>query len=69
MFFLNRNWNLFEQYKLLSKFIQKEPELFDMLGCVASLMFCLFVFIVSAKVQSPRAFPARRCVSEFCLCA
>lgn len=53
----------------LYRFIKREPELFDMLSCVASLMFCLFVFIVSAKVQSPRAFPERVCVSGPCLCA
>lgn len=33
----------------------RDIEVLDALGEV-SLMFCLFVFIVSAKVQSPRAF-------------
>lgn len=38
------------------------------LSCVASLKFCLFMFIVSAKVQSPRAFPLRACVSLVIVC-
>lgn len=33
------------------------------LDALSVLMFCLFVFIVSAKVQSPLAFPSLACVS------
>lgn len=36
---------------------KRDIEVLDALDEV-SLMFCLFVFIVSAKVQSPRAFPS-----------